>query len=245
MAKDNFSGHAADYALYRPRYPQAMYAYLLSLLNDKESAWDCATGNGQIAIELAKNFKKVWATDLSAKQLAQAPRYENIDYEVRHAETLLESDQKFDLITVGQAVHWFDLESFYANVTRALKKNGVIALIGYSVLETDGPVNEIIHRFYKEIVSPFWDPERNYLDAHYRNLLFPFTEEAPPSFDMNLQWTAEDLLNYLNTWSAVKHYEQQKGSNPLDLIKDELLAAWGDEEVKIFRFPLFMRIGRI
>ena len=245
MPKDNFSGHAVDYAKYRPRYPDAMYRYLFSLLDQKEIAWDCATGNGQVAIKLAKTFKKVWATDLSKNQLSQAPKRPNIDYETYTAEDKLSSDKKFDLITVGQAVHWFDFDKFYENVEHSLKPNGVLALIGYSLLETDGKVNALIQKFYREIIHAYWDPERDYLDAHYRTIPFPFKEEVVPSFKMEVRWTAEDLLNYLNTWSAVKHYQAQHESNPVDLIKDEVINNWGGGDYKIFRFPLFLRVGKV
>ncbi len=245
MAKDNFSGHAADYAKFRPNYPDAMYRYIFSLLDQKESAWDCATGNGQVAVALAKVFDRVWATDLSENQLKEAVKLPNISYEVHTAEDVLGPEKKFDLITVGQAVHWFDFDSFYANVRSALKPNGILALIGYSLLKTKGNTNELIKHFYDEIIHEYWDPERDYLDARYRTIPFPFFEEIVPDFMIEVRWSAQQLLDYLNTWSAVKHYEEKKGANPVRLITGEILDTWGQKMHKIFNFPLFLKVGRL
>ena len=55
--KDRFSGHAAEYALYRPHYPKELFQYLASLAPNRDAAWDCATGNGQAAEMLAEYFR--------------------------------------------------------------------------------------------------------------------------------------------------------------------------------------------
>ena len=68
--KDNFSGHSSDYARYRPAYPDALFAFIYERLACFDAAWDCGTGNGQVAGRLAERFDRVYATDLSANQLA-------------------------------------------------------------------------------------------------------------------------------------------------------------------------------
>ncbi len=70
--KDNFSRQAAGYARYRPSYPPELFDFILSYVKERTIAWDCATGNGQTAIVLAGLFEKVYATDISRKQLDQA-----------------------------------------------------------------------------------------------------------------------------------------------------------------------------
>lgn len=243
--KDNFSGHASDYARYRPTYPQALYRYLFPLTEGRQNAWDCGTGNGQVAVELASVFDHVWATDLSNNQLKQAPQKENIRYEVHRAEESFDENNTFDLITVAQAIHWFDFDAFYKNVHRVLKPNGIFAAIGYAILRTEGNLNSTLQKFYKEITDPYWDPERKYLDDAYTTIPFPFVEEVTPRLTIQVYWTQNDLLNYLNTWSAVKHYEKANGSNPLDLIKDEVSKKWGTVDKKQFVFPLILRVGRL
>lgn len=46
---------------------------------------------------------------------------------------------------MAQAVHWFDLDKFYAEADRILKPNGVLALLGYGLpkLYSHPEVNEM------------------------------------------------------------------------------------------------------
>src|SRR4028119_14246 len=116
--KDNFSALADQYSTFRPTYPIELYQYLMSLVRNRDAAWDCGTGNGQVAQELANYFTKVYATDISEAQIKNAVRKETIIYKVERAEKTSFSDNMFDLITVAQAIHWFDFDSFYGEVNR-------------------------------------------------------------------------------------------------------------------------------
>lgn len=242
--KDNFSNHAQDYAKFRPTYPKAVFEFLYDLLPEKLNAWDVATGNGQVAVELATKFQNVLATDLSPQQIAEAPQLKNITYRVQTSESAFDYDAKFDLITVAQAIHWFDFDKFYANVKVHLASHGIVAVIGYSVFETSGKLNEVIQHFYKNITDKYWDPERRYLDEYYQTIPFPFQEITVPKFEMEVRWTKAEFLNYLNTWSAVKHYEKANGQNPLELIKADVDANWGNAVIRKFSFPLLFRLGK-
>lgn len=52
--KDHFSGHAKQYARYRPAYPAALYDWLAGEAPARHCAWDVASGNGQAAVEIAR-----------------------------------------------------------------------------------------------------------------------------------------------------------------------------------------------
>ena len=110
--KDHFSAHAAGYAKFRPRYPNELFAYLASISPSRKRAWDCATGNGQAAIALARQFDGVIASDASAKQIENAPIDQRVEYYVAAAEESGLESHSIDLITVAQALHWFDLSKF-------------------------------------------------------------------------------------------------------------------------------------
>ena len=112
--KDHFSKQAAAYAKFRPRYPQKLFEYLGSIAPSRELAWDCGTGNGQAAVGLASAFDRIIATDASEKQIANAQSYERIEYRVAAAENSGIGSKPIDLIMVAQALHWFDLDRFYA-----------------------------------------------------------------------------------------------------------------------------------
>ena len=120
-ALDRFSAQAAGYARYRIDYPAELYAWLLPQVAARERAWDCATGNGQVAAVLADSFIRVDATDLSAHQLAQAVQRPNLHYQTARAEHTPFPAQRFDLITVAQAVHWFEPAAYHAEVRRVAR----------------------------------------------------------------------------------------------------------------------------
>src|SRR5262245_2764083 len=121
--EDHFSGQSEQYAQYRPKYPDEIYAYLASIAPGHSLSWDCGTGNGQAAIGLAKHFHRVHATDASAEQISRAYPHDKVDYGVEPAEHVLLNNSSTDLVTVAVAIHWFKFDEFYREVKRVLKPN--------------------------------------------------------------------------------------------------------------------------
>ncbi len=241
--KDNFSKDSDLYAKYRPTYPADLFNFIFDLVENKNSAWDCAAGNGQVATQLAKKFNLVEATDISASQLEQAPKLNNINYSIQPAEKTNFEENQFDLITVAQAIHWFDFDKFYAEVNRTLKPNGILAVIGYGLLSISPEIDNITHHFYDDIIGFYWDEERKYIEENYQTIPFPFKEISVPAFQIKVNWTAEEMLNYLNTWSAVKHYEKTINESPLRFIKIDLKKSWGNQKREV-NFPVLLRVGK-
>lgn len=243
--KDNFSSQSDKYAKYRPAYPIHFFNYLNSIVPNKQNAWDCGTGNGQVAYELSKTFQNVFATDISQSQIDNALQADNIIYAVQPAEKTDFEDKQFDLIVIAQAIHWFDFEKFYSEVRRTAKENALICVAGYSRVEISEQIDSIITDFYTNIIGAYWDKERKYIDENYSTIPFPFKEIYPPDFVNKLYWTFEHLIGYLNTWSAVKHYIKQNGNNPVDKLQSRLKQQWKNDEIKEVCFPLLLRIGQI
>lgn len=244
--KDIFSQQAAGYAQYRPSTPQELYDHLLGLVKGFDMAWDCGTGNGQAAIVLAGHFKTVYATDISKKQLDNAVQAPNIIYKLERAEQTSLPADSVDLITVAQAIHWFDFGPFYSEVQRVAKDGAIIAAWTYILLQVDnGPIDEIVNNIYVDILGPYWDKERKYVDERYQTIPFPFEELEVPVCYNRVSWTAEQLKGYLNTWSSAGHFKAKHGHSPVDLIAEQLEKHWKSNELKEVIFPIFMRIGRI
>lgn len=243
--KDNFSTQAKDYSKFRPTYPPEMIEYIVSFVKHKGTALDVATGNGQVAVALAKYFEQVQATDMSEKQIENAAKADNVTYKVESAEHTDFDDNQFDLITVAQAIHWFDFDAFYKEVNRLLKPGGIIAVMGYGLFKTNGHSHKILSHFYHNIIGPYWDSERRYLDENYTTIPFPFEEIKVKQFENNLNWTFEQLTGYLDTWSAVQHYKKKNNDeDPVDLIREALKESWEKGEKQV-TFPLLLRIGRV
>lgn len=243
--KDNFSHQSDHYAQFRPKYPQDLFDYINSLVESRSNVWDCGTGNGQIAIELSKTFEKVFATDISQQQIEQAPRSENIFYSIQAAEKNNFENDFFDLIIVAQAVHWFEFSKFYSEVNRTGRPNSRLILVGYGRIEISIDIDKIITNFYQNKLARYWDTERRYIDEMYRTIPFPFEEIEAPNFEIKHSWTLAHFIGYINTWSAVKHCIRLSQSNPVEELSLELKQYWAEDEEKLVRFPLFLRIGII
>lgn len=243
---DHFSRQAAAYARHRPRYPAALYDHLARLAPGLDLAWDCATGNGQAAVGLAAVFARVVATDASADQIYHAEPNPRVRYHVARAENVRPVglvDRSVDLVTVAQAMHWLDHEKFYAEVMRVLVPGGILAVWGYYAAVVDPAIDPILARYGGELLAPFWPPQVELLHHGFRDLPFPFEEITAPPFAIVAEWTLDDVLGYLSSWSPNQRFIDANGRHPIDEIRAELADAWGTGARPI-RWPLALRLGR-
>lgn len=241
--KNLFSQGSQLYQQARPSYPQEVIQRILNEVPEHAFAWDCGAGSGQFTQLLAPYFDHVVATDISEQQLQHAPYFDNVSYQVQPSEKTTFSAQSFDLISVAQAIHWFDFKAFYKEVERTLKPEGILAVIGYGLIHVEhAKINSLVNSLYSERLNGYWDPERHYIDDEYRTIPFPFEEIIVPEFRMQYRWSSAQLLKYLSTWSAVKHYLKKNEVNPL-LDLAELLTS--EEDELIVEFPVFIRMGKI
>ena len=243
--KDHFSGHASEYARFRPRYPEALFAYLASIVPERRCAWDCATGNGQAAVPLAEHFTCVVATDASAQQIGNATPHERVEYRVASAESSGLEDGSIDLVTVAQALHWFDIPAFLDEARRVLQPGGICAAWGYNLMTISPEIDPLIQKFYRDTTGPFWPPERAIVEAGYRTIDFRFEELAPPKFQMETRWSLDEVLGYLRTWSATQKFIRVRGVDPVDSLGEEMSALWPEaESARRVEWPLSLRVGR-
>lgn len=243
--KDHFSQQADTYTRFRPRYPRALFAFLAALPAARERAWDCGTGNGQAAVALAEFFDEVVATDPSARQIQHAQPHAKVDYRVAPAEACPLDASSVDLVSVAQALHWFDHDRFFAAVRQVGRPGAVIAAWSYGLGKITPAVDGVVMHLYGDLLGDYWPPERHYIEQGYRQIPFPFAEIDAPRFAMTASWSLNDLIGYLGTWSSVQKYIARHGVDPLSLVRDDLVAAWGDAEQHSVNWPLFLRVGHI
>ena len=241
--KDHFSKQAAEYAKFRPRYPKELFRWLASVAPSNEIAWDCATGSGQAAVELADVFARVIATDASEKQIANAEKHPRVEYRVATAENSGLESQSIDLITVAQALHWFDLEKFYSEVRRVLKPRGVIAATAYKLATVSPAIDSLVNHYYSDVVGTYWPSERVLVEK-FEDLPFAFAEIETPAFEMTAEWSVEQLLGYLRTWSATQRFMAAEKRDPLNEVEAELRAVWGEKEQRVI-WPLTLKVGQV
>lgn len=222
-----------------------MFRYLATVAPSDELAWDCATGNGQAAVALADVFERVIATDASEKQLDNAEAHQRVDYRVAPAEESGIESTTVDLITVAQALHWFDLEQFDAEVRRVLRPQGIIAAWVYKLARVEPAIDRMVNHYYSEVVGAYWPPERALVER-FEQLPFSFPEIVAPSFEMVAAWDAGHLIGYLRTWSATQRFMAENRRDPLQEIQEDLRTAWGDaEQLRRVVWPLTVRVGRV
>ena len=243
--KDHFSEKTLNYARYRPDYPDALFGFLAGQCSDHQIAWDCATGNGQSAIKLAGYFDKVIATDASEKQIKQARALKAVEFSLATAEQSGLKDSSVDLVTVAQALHWFDIDAFSLELQRVVKPGGLFAAWTYNLLRISTAIDEIIDHLYSNVLAGYWPQERQMVENAYADIAFPWDEIATPIFSMQQQWDLNELMGYLSTWSAVKQYMQKNADNPLEKISSLLKTQWSDDKVvKTVEWPLTIRLWR-
>src|ERR1700729_3906379 len=111
-----FSVRSDEYAASRPQYPSELFDYIIRVCPGRDRAWDCGTGSGQAAVALAEWFVEVHATDVSAQQIANAAMHDRVHYSVQPAERTGFANGLFSLVTVAQALHWFEFKQFWPEV---------------------------------------------------------------------------------------------------------------------------------
>lgn len=244
--KDHFSGHANAYANARPHYPEALFEWLATLTVQHDLVWDCGTGNGQAAVALTKHYSRVHATDASDTQIRNAFPHPQVEFHVVPAERSGLEPDSADLVTVAQAAHWFDLPAFYAEVRRVAKPGAVIAIWCYGLCRIIPEVDAVVSDFYEGESKSYWPPERRLIDGCYRDLPFAFDEFEPASISMTQNWTLQQFMGYLNTWSAVQRYIRQTGRDPMPALATALEQAWGAPgTAREVVWPLHFRVGRV
>jgi SAM-dependent methyltransferase len=242
---DHFSAGAADYSTYRPGYPSALFAFLATLAPGRSRAWDCATGAGQAAIALTSHFDRVLATDASREQIANARPHAQIRYLVSAAEKAVFEAASIDLITVAQALHWFDIPAFFAEARRVLKQDGILAVWTYNLLKVEPAIDTLIEQLYHQQLAGYWPPQRTLVEQGYSTIAFPFAPLEHPEFAMEADWNLSQLLGYLETWSAVKGKQAKTGENPVSQMAGGFAAAWGDPAGRRrVRWPLSLMVGQ-
>ena len=244
--RDHFSAHAADYASSRPHYPAVLFDWLAQQCATRSLVWDAGCGNGQAAHALAAYFEQVYASDPSAEQIAAAERVANIRYVVEPAERCSLEDACADLVTVAQAMHWFDVPRFQAEARRVLKPGGVFAAWTYAQSRVTPTVDVAFDRLHNELLEAWWPDGRQHVIASYRTLPFAFERYADvPAFAMRCDWTLPRYLAYLRSWSACQRCLRATGIDAVALILAELSAAWGDPQtLRAVTWPLTLHVGR-
>jgi SAM-dependent methyltransferase len=246
--QNTFAEQSESYASARPGYPAGLFRWITEQCEDHQSAWDCATGNGQAAVSLAYFFARVEATDISAEQIAQARPHPRVRFTVASAEASGLPGKEYDLVAVAQALHWFRFEQFWREVRRVAKPKAFFCAWGYDWPQTTRAVDRGLVTPFRAIINPYWASNNRILWDGYRTeeIGFPFNRVSTPTFAIEVGWTLGQFIDYLMTWSAFKRSREDARARTSadDLLKRARSLIPSDEVIPI-RMPLTVLAGRV
>ena len=244
--KDNFSKQSDLYAKYRPHYPSALFAFLASLTPKHQLAWDCGTGNGQAALGLTEFYDQIIATDPSKQQIKNSLTNHKIEYRIENTENSSLAHQSADLISIANALHWFQFDSFYKEARRVLKPEGILAAWCYRIPSISEDIDKVVQQFNDEVMDEYWLPENRLVDKDYSTLPFPFKEIICPHFYSRKNFTLHEFIKYLTTWSAIPRFIEKNKFNPLGDFEKKLKQVWlNAEEEKTCTWKITLKAGRL
>jgi ubiquinone/menaquinone biosynthesis C-methylase UbiE len=229
-AVPDFSTVARYYARARPRYPGPLFSFLRSLVEHGGLAWDCATGTGQAAVGLVEHFDRVVGTDVSAEQLRLATPHPRIEYRQAPAEQSGLESSSVDLVAVAAAVHWFDLPRFLAEVRRVLRPGGALAVWTYHVAHGGAPFTDLLWRLYRDHLFADFAAGARIVDGRYEALQLLEPVSPVPQFEATAEWSYDQMLEFIASWSGSHAYQRRTGRDPVDLIREDLARRWGPPE---------------
>lgn len=227
-----------DYRRHRPDYPVELFDLLARLSPARHRALDLGCGTGQACRALTSCFDQVVGADLSLSQLRAAPPGPS-RYLAARADALPIADNRIDLITVAQALHWFPLPAFFHEAERVLVDDGLLAIISYGLCTVEG-LEGLIETFHDQELRPWWPAARWLVVDGYRRIPMPWPEKAGlPAMTLTRRWTWREMVGYLDTWSALVK-AREAGEYPLKNFLPTLRARWGERR-RMVRWPLRLR----
>lgn len=235
-----FNINSDEYFKNRPRYPLELYDTIFQNCSEFNIAWDCGCGNGQVSIDLVSKFNKIEASDININQISNCYRHDKIHYSIQNAESPDFPYNYFDLICTAQCLHWFNLDVFFQHAKRVLKNTGVFACWGYGFFHINDKVDDVLNKLLLSKIDSFWAAGNRIVQNGYENIKFPFIKINTPKIEMNIEWNCNQLMDYLNTWSAVKLYNDKFQTDIIDEIKPEISNVMKETEIVRMDFSCYL-----
>ena len=115
---------------------------------------------------------------------------------------------------------------------------GIFVAWSYALMEISAQIDSIWLHFYRETLKDTWPADRAHVEEGYKNLGLPNWLAQWSGFELIESWTREQFTGYVRTWSGVKRFQQQFGTDPSLELDAELASVWPDGDRKTIRWPL-------
>ncbi|KAM3142923.1 hypothetical protein pb186bvf_004986 [Paramecium bursaria] len=246
-----------------PTYPDEAIEKIPFAKN--ENYIDIAAGTGQVFFKLQQKFtgERV-ATDLSKKQyevLAQKidklndPNLKHILCDAYDLDKHL--NKKYDLITIGQALHWFDIDKLFPYLNeKLLSDDGTIAILSYYALETYLDTEELgvdvnlrnslsyYENQYYATVEGYFECDRNNLKSGYQQYDFKkyFNTVEVHKFEIETKQSLDSILKYFRTFSAYNTYIEKhpEKEDPVNVYERTILEEYKKLNLKPISPPMLL-----
>lgn len=235
---------AKSYSSSRPSYPDEFYRVIDEYhVGARNRLIDVGCGPGVATFQLAdklKPFNQIFGTDISNTMVERArgrkrenfEKYEGVNFEVSPADDfsfLKGPDNKCDMVTAVQCVHWLDFDSFQKSVAAVLREGGTFVIWGYAdpIFPEYPKLDALLDDFSygPDHLGPYWESGRQILrnllrDLHLNTELFTDFQEACFNIDYIRSNQTDPLLikrtitlaqfqDYLKTWSAFHSWRKK------------------------------------
>ena len=241
---ERFDRVADGYAAYRPSCPPKLVQMVAERCRHHRLAWEPGCGSGQVTRCLAAAFDEVLATDPARKAIERAPVLDGVRFEQGDASRCDLADGSVDLIAAAEAAHWFDMGAFAMEARRVAADGAIVALWCYDRPRVSSEVDAAVDHLYFDVLKGCWAVGRRYVDQRYADLPFPFDEHRLAIPDYRANWTVDDMLGYLRTWSAVDAFAERSGGDAVSMIEDRLQSAFGSDRREVV-WPTAIRLGSV
>ncbi len=155
----HYSRTVEYYSRYRPRYPQTLIGWLTTEcgLAPEHVIADIGSGTGQMTELLLQHGHPVYAVEpnpdmrrVAEEELAAYPHLTSLG---TTAEATTIPDHCVDLITVGNAFHWFDRARTREEFLRILKPGGWVVL-AWNLERASSPFGKAFEAFWQKHIDP-------------------------------------------------------------------------------------------
>lgn len=203
---NKFSNKAIKYSSYRPRYPEELISYLIKTTNlqDDSVVVDIGCGTGILTKQLLEHNIKTIGVEPNIEMYNQAKKdLRGYDCQLVNssAENTKLDDNIANLITVAQALHWFDLNKFICEYKRILKEDGQVAIL-YNNMDKDDIVVEKflnVHRTLCPQYRGFSKGINNHVDIYTE--MFGDNGFITKIFENNQLLSYEEYIGYVESLS--------------------------------------------
>jgi SAM-dependent methyltransferase len=173
----SFTGRAEDFAKYRPGYPEQIISLLESKIefDQAKDIADVGCGTGRLSRLFLTNGNLVFGVEpneemrlMSEKLLSKFINFISVD---GTAEETKLATSSVDIISVGQAFHWFDLKKTKKEFKRVLRKDGHVVIV-WNERTNSSQVMKAVNKILKSLNQEHEEAEKNLVDKNLLNTFY-------------------------------------------------------------------------